>query len=208
LEPLERLRSQDYLKDETFDGLDLANFDFSGKDFYRCTFRNTKLTETRWSRARLEDCLFEDCDLTQMQPGDAGALGVQFKRCKLMGVTWEKLSPSCQLTFEECNLRYSSFLCAHLRRTAFLRCRAQEVNFLDSDLQEADFAGTDLAAAVFQGTDLRKADLSQAEGAFVDPASNKVRGLRISVETAALLATKFGMSVAGHEAEPPAKRPR
>ena len=71
------------------------------------------------------------------------------------------------------------------------------MNFVDSDLQEADFAGTDLTRATFQGTDLRKADLSHSECAFIDPARNRVRGLRVSAETAALLAASFGMQVAG-----------
>ena len=194
----------------TFEGLDLGGFDFEGKDFYRCTFRNTKLAETRWPRSRLEDCVFEDCDLTQMKPGDGSALGVRFLRCKLMGVAWDNLSPASQLAFEECNLRYASFVRAPLRKTKFLRCRAQEANFLDSDLREADFTGTDLTAANFQGADLREADLSLAENVFVDPAKNRVRGLRVSVGTAAALAASFGMRVAGYEEEPrrPGKRGR
>jgi uncharacterized protein YjbI with pentapeptide repeats len=208
LEHLERLRSQDYFKDDCFEGLDLADFDFSGKDFYRCTFRHSKLTGTRWLRARLEDCAFEDCDLTQMQPGDSSALGVRFLRCKLMGITWDNLSVSSQLAFEECNLRYASFVRAPLRKTPFLRCRAQEASFLDCDLQGADFASTDLAGANFQGADLRDADLSQAENVFVDPAKNRIRGLRVSVDTAAALATSLGMRVAGYEQEAPRPAPR
>ncbi|MGC4121318.1 MAG: pentapeptide repeat-containing protein [Myxococcales bacterium] len=192
---LERLRTEEFFKDCSFDDLDLTGFRFAGKELLRCTFRRSKLNETHWSQARLEDCTFEDCDLSQASPGDLSATDVRFLRCKLMGVAFEKLSPSTALAFEECNLRYATFAAAFLRRATFLRCRAQETSFLECDLQDADFSGTDLTAATIQGCDLRSANLSTAEGAFVDPAKNRVKGLRISADAAAALASSFGMRV-------------
>ncbi len=196
MELLESLQTEEFFKDCSFSDLDLTGFRFAGKEFFRCTFRSSKLSETRWSEARLEDCTFEDCDLSQSSPGDLSATGVRFQRCKLMGVTFEKLPLSTRLAFEECSLRYTTFAGTCLRRTPFLRCRAQEASFLDCDLQESDFSGTDLTAATFQGCDLRSAEFSTAEGAFVDPAKNRVKGLRISVQAAAALARSFGMRVA------------
>lgn len=38
----------------------------------------------------------------------------------------------------------------------------------------------------------------QAEGVFLNPAKNKVKGALISVESAVLLATFLGLRVAGH----------
>jgi uncharacterized protein YjbI with pentapeptide repeats len=198
MDPLQRLQNETDFSDQVFEGLDLTGFVFRGKEFDGCTFRRSKLSASVWAGARLEDCSFEDCDLTQMKPGDVGAHGVRFVRCKLMGTTWEKPAPACQIGFEECNLQYASFVSAHLRKTAFVNCRATEVNFVDSDLRDADFAGTDLTAANFQNSDLRNADLSTAEGAFVDPTKNRVRGLRISNQGAALLAMSFGMRVKGY----------
>ena len=199
VDPSDRVRSCTSLEDETVVDRDLGGLDLAGKDFCRCRFVRVKLAETRWHGARLEDCVFEDCDLTRMQPGDAGLHDVRFLRCKLMGVSWERSSPGTVLAFADCDLRYASFVALALRRAPFLRCRAQEASFVDADLQHADFAGTDLTGASFQGADLRDADLSAATGAFVDPSKNRVRGLRVSLETAALLAASFGMRVAGQE---------
>ncbi|HEY2733843.1 MAG TPA: pentapeptide repeat-containing protein, partial [Polyangiales bacterium] len=62
---LERLLAEDTFEDETFDALRAGEIELSGKELYRCTFRNAKLNETDWKRTRLEDCAFESCDLTR-----------------------------------------------------------------------------------------------------------------------------------------------
>jgi uncharacterized protein YjbI with pentapeptide repeats len=199
----EKLRAQDSFEDEQFEGLDLTQFDFSGKEFVRCAFRNAKLQESRWSKVRLEDCAFEECDLTRMVPGDLRAYGVRFKGCKLMGVEWTRATLHPQLAFEDCNLRYASFVELSLRGTPFVRCKAMEANFVDVDLTEADFTGADLSGASFQGATLARADLSTASGAFLDPAKNRVKDAKISVDTAVLLAAFHGLRVAGYHDDPP-----
>lgn len=199
---LESLKAGDYFEDELFEGLDLQGFDFAEKEFFRCVFRNANLQESCWNRARLEDCAFEGCDLTRMVPGDLRAYGVRYQGCKVMGVEWTGSVRDPQFSFEDCNLRYASFLSVNLRATRFLRCRVTEANFIDVDLVEADFAGSDLTGSSFEGANLMRADLSTAQGAFVDPAKNRVKDLRIPVETAVLLAASLGMRVGGFNDAP------
>ncbi|HEX4353129.1 MAG TPA: pentapeptide repeat-containing protein, partial [Polyangiales bacterium] len=62
---LERLLAEDSFEDETFDALRAGEAELGGKELIRCTFRNAKLTETAWKRTRLEDCVFDSCDLTR-----------------------------------------------------------------------------------------------------------------------------------------------
>lgn len=202
----ERLAAEEYFEDITFAGLDLQGVDVSRKEFFRCTFRNTRLQESRWDRARLEDCTFEDCDLTRFQAPLLTAYGVQFKGCKLMGVNWGEVSPHPRLAFNDCNLRYCSFVGVNLRQTVFARCRATEASFIDVDLTEADFSGSDLTGSTFRNAQLRKADFSNANGVFIDPALNRVKDVRIPVEAAVLLAMSLGMRVSGYDSgdeEPP-----
>lgn len=194
---IEALRAGDAFEDEFFDGLDLSGFDFAGKDFYRCTFQRAKLDKSRWRRARLEECVFDECDLTHMVPAEVRAHGVRFRGCKLMGVEWSATSLDPQLSFEGCDLRYATFLGVNLRRTSFRACNAAESTFVDADLTEADFADVDLSGATFQGVTLAHADFTSARGAFFDPAKNRVKDARIGLESAALLATFFGMDVRG-----------
>jgi fluoroquinolone resistance protein len=195
---LDELVAGEAFADATFVGLDLGGFDFADKDFHRCRFRQVNLQESRWAGARLEDCVFEDCDLTRMLPGGVRAHGVSFKGCKLMGVEWNKATASLQLGFDGCNLRYASFVDLNLRATAFVRCVATEANFIDVDLSGADFTGSDLGGTTFRGATLARADLSTATGVFLDPAKNRVKDVRVGVEATVMLAAFFGMKVAGY----------
>lgn len=202
-----RLQTAQSFQDELFTDLDLPQSNLSEKEFSGCTFRHVKLQESVWKRARLEDCVFEDCDLTRMDPAQMRARGVTFRRSKLMGVDWSAVSPNPLLTFEECDLRYTSFVGTNLSQCAFRDCRATEANFLQCNLSRADFRGTQLTGANFEDSDLTQANFSTAEGAFLNPAKNQVKGARISVESAVLLAMFSGMRVAGYGAEEPEAPP-
>lgn len=46
-----------------------------------------------------------------------------------MGIDFTEVSPNPEVTFEDCVLRYASFVGLSLRKTAFLRCSALEANF-------------------------------------------------------------------------------
>jgi len=186
-----------YFEHATFSGLDLPAADLSGKEFFGCTFKSLKLQESLWNKARLEDCVFEDCDLTRMQPKRLVAYGVEMRGCKLMGIDWTDLAPNPQLSFADCNLRYASFVSLNLRKTRFLRCRVTEANFVGVDLREADFADSDLTGSTLADCQLGKADFSRARGVCVNPAKNRVKDAVISLESAVLVAMSFGMKVSG-----------
>lgn len=204
---LERLLASADLANETFTDLDAQGVDLGGKELYRCTFRRCKLQESKWRRARLEDCVVEDCDLTRFDPAQLSLVGVVFRRSKLLGVDWTDASSNPDLAFEACNLEYATFRRVNLRKTRILDCDARSATFLDCDLVEADLSGTDLGGATFEASNLTKANLATARGAFLDPARNRVKDARVSIDTAVLLASSFGMRVAGH-AEPAASSRR
>jgi fluoroquinolone resistance protein len=191
----EQLLAGESFDEETFVGLDLAQADLSDKVFAGCTFRNVKLPESRWRRARLEDCLLEGCDLTRLAPLEMALRGVQFKRCKMMGVDWTGVGQYPDLSFADCNLDYCSFTSIRIRKVPFVRCSLVEANFVDADLSEARFDSCRLTGARFQRCDLRKASFAGAQDLLIDPATNQVRGASIPLESALLLAASFGFKV-------------
>lgn len=195
---LEALRDGDTFEGVTIEELEAPGFDLSGKDFCRCVFRRAKLPESRWRGARLEECVFEECDLTRFVPSDLRAHDVVFRTCKLLGVEWTSASQNPDVKFEDCVLRYASFVGTNLRGVRFVRSQITEANFLDTDLSGADFTGSDLTGTTFSGATLARADLTTATGAYFDPAKNRVKDARIAVETAALIASSLGMKVAGY----------
>jgi uncharacterized protein YjbI with pentapeptide repeats len=185
----------DFFADQVFSDLTLAAADLSGKELARCTFRRCKLPESRWARTKLEDCVFEDCDLTGMAPHELALRGVVFKGTKLMGVDWTELGKLPDVSFERCDLRYASFVKQRLRATRFVGCIAREASFLEVDLGEADFTGTDLTGSTIRGCSLGKTNFSRAIGVLLDPQHNKVKGARIAIESAILLVQSLGMVV-------------
>jgi fluoroquinolone resistance protein len=194
-EPNARVLSEATFEDELFEGLDAAEAQLRDKEFCRCTFRNAKLQQTRWARTRLEDCVFEACDLTRALPAQLALRSVEFVRCKLMGIDWSHLGDYPDVKFVECNLRYSSFVTTALRKTRFERCSMHEANFLQVDLGQAVFEECELAGARFEGCDLRGASFLRSLECFVDPSKNKVQGARVPTETARLIAQSFGMKI-------------
>lgn len=211
---IETLTREHAFEDATFDGLDLEGFDLSGKELVRCTFRRCKLMESVWRRATLEDCIFEDCDMTRSVVAWARFRDVVFTRSRLMGCDFTDVAKNPVIHFEGCDLRYISFVRTNLLKSRFVECRMVEANFIGCNLAETDFSGAILSGASFVDSDLTRADLSTAVDAFIDPSRNKVKGLEIAVESAVLLAMSHGMRVLGHgkeietEAPSPAKRAR
>ena len=203
----ERLLADDSFEDLVITGLDLRGADLGRKEFTGCRFHDCKAQETLWRGARLDECRFERCDMTRMQPRGMLAHAVHFADSKLMGVEWTDLGQFPRLTFDNCVLDFASFVELSLRKAAFLGCKLGEANFLDADLREADFARSELRGSIFRGCKLGKTDFSAATGVYFDPAENEARGAIVPIETAALLAMKLGLTVSGFGSAEPDERP-
>jgi fluoroquinolone resistance protein len=199
----DRLLSGDAFEGETFEGLELPGARLEGKDFSGCTFRNLKLAESRWDGARLEDCVFDDCDLTRLLPGKLALRGVEFRRCKMMGIEWAGLAPHPDMRFSDCNLRYCSFIALRAGKTPFVRCTLLEASFVDMDLAGSAFDDCQLDGARFEGCDLRGATFATSRGLRLDPARNRVQGTIVGLEVAVLLAGSFGLKVVGFQGDVP-----
>jgi len=180
-----------------FDGLDLRRADLGGKELSRCTFRHALLQETRWRGTRIEDCVFEGCDLTRADVTGAALRGARFSGSKLMGIDWSHVSDFPDVSFVDCNLEYASFVGLALRKTRFERCVMTECNFIRVDLRQASIEDGKLTGTRFDDCDLTGASLLRSVGGFVDPRTNRVKGLRISEDAAVALAESFGMKVGG-----------
>jgi len=188
---------REVFEDEVFSGFECPKADCADREFIRCTFRTLGLQESNWQNARLDDCLFEGCDLTRMQPSKMAARGVAFRNCRLMGIDWSELRPNPAVSFDECNLQYASFADINLTGTRFGRCRLIEVNFLDARLVDVDFTDSDLTGSRFERCDARKANFAGTHGFLIDPLNNKLTDAQVSVATAVALAQSLGLRVAG-----------
>lgn len=193
--PASPFDSQQQFLNETFADLDLEGVNLSEKEFERCVFRHCKLPASIWVRARLEECRFEQCDLSRMVPTHAQFTDVRFDGTRLLGVQWSDLGLLPDVGFENCDLRYASFVKLKLPRTAFTDCTLREATFEQTDLTSADFSGSDLTGTTFARCELGKTDFRSALGVLFDPMANKVKGVRVSLDAAAAYLQTFGIEV-------------
>ncbi|MGK4003523.1 pentapeptide repeat-containing protein [Sorangium sp. So ce1036] len=194
---MDPFEGKDLFDGETFDGLTLERADLSDREFYHCVFRRSKLTESRWRRARLESCVFERCDLTQADPTMLSLRDVAFNSCKLTGINWTNIAKFPDMSFEDCDMRYSIMDSLAVRKTRFERCAITESAFAATDLVGSVFEECRFAGTRFEQCDLRNAQFPRSHDLFLDPARNNVKGARVPLETVLLLAASFGMHVLG-----------
>jgi uncharacterized protein YjbI with pentapeptide repeats len=191
-----RLLSAPSLEDEVLVGGDLTGADLADRELVRCTIKNARLGQTLWRGARLEECAFEACDLSRMNPAGLVARGVTYADCKLMGVEWAELGTFPEVAFRGCDLRYASFVSLVLRKLRLERCDLRDAQLVEVDLAQAVLDGCQLAGARFERCDLRKASFAGTTGLAFDAAqSNKLAGARVPVETAVRMAEALGLVI-------------
>lgn len=203
---MKRFEGKDFFEGETFDDLEAAHAVVANKELFRCTFRGSKLGDTRWERCTFEACVFSECDLTRMVPTNSALRGVTFQRCKLLGVDFSRMALNPEVTFEGCILRYVVMNDVNLRGTLFHDCEMQDAQFVESSFVDADFAGSDLTGASFSRCELAGADFSGARGVYFEPRQNSAKGAFIPIETAVMIAQAAGLRVSGHDEPPKRKR--
>jgi fluoroquinolone resistance protein len=194
---IERLRADDSFTEALFDSADLESADLANREFYACTFRGLNLQQTRWEGSRLEDCVFEGCDLTRMLPARLSLRGVEFKDCKLMGIDWTHVAPHPDVAFNQCNLRYASFVDTSMRKTRFRQCVMDEANWVQVDLSESVFEECRFSGTRFDGCNLERSKFPGCVDLLLDPSKNRLKGASIPLQSAVLLAGFFGMRVLG-----------
>lgn len=192
---IEQLRADDSFTDAVFEGADLEAADLGNREFFGCTFRGLNLQQTRWDGSRMEDCIFQGCDLTRMAPARLSLRGVEFNDCKLMGIDWTHVAPHPDVSFIQCSLRYSSFVDTSMRKTKFRKCILDEANWVEVDLSGSVFEECRFSATRFEGCNLERTKFPGCVDLALDPSKNRVKGATIPLQSAVLLASSFGMRV-------------
>jgi len=198
--------SADSFEDQTFDDLELDAASIEGKEFFRCTFRNAKLPESRWLHCSFEACSFIDCDLTRMKLLSSALRGVTFTGCKLLGADFSQVSANPDVTLDTCILRYFIVDGQNLRAIRFSDCELQDGQFSETSLIESDFIRCDLTGCSFSRCDLGGADFSTSHGLYFDPRQNKAKDAFLPVESAVLMAQALGLRVEGYNEAAKRKR--
>lgn len=184
------------MEDQSFDSIDFKTKPPDKGHYDHCTFHHCDLSSSNLSEIIFVDCVFAGCNLSMASVSATVFRDVQFTDCKMLGVRFDQASAfglACRFT--GCVLDHSSFYGAKMKKTSFVRCQLRQVDFTECDLTQATFDGCDLADAVFERTVLEKADLRGALHYSIDPAVNRVKKARFSLEGLPGLLQKFDILV-------------
>lgn len=99
-------------------------------------------------------------------------LGLRFDTCNDFGFS---------VSFEDCQLNYTSFFKTKIKKTSFNNCQLLEVDFVEADLTSAVFDNCNLLLAVFENTILEKADFRTSHGYIINPEINRIKKARFSI---------------------------
>jgi fluoroquinolone resistance protein len=185
-----------FVEDQTFDTVDFKAKPPAKGHYDHCAFNHCDLSSVNLSETIFVDCVFAGCNLSMAAVSATVFRDVLFKDCKMLGVRFDQASAfglSCG--FEGCILDHSSFYATKMKKTRFVRCQLRQVDFTGCDLSQAMFDGSDLADAVFEGSVLEKTDLRKAFNYSIDPAANRVKKARFSLEGVRGLLGKYDIEI-------------
>jgi uncharacterized protein YjbI with pentapeptide repeats len=159
--------------------------------FVHCNLSNAVLTDYHFT-----DCLFADCDFSNADLRGVVFNDALFQECKLTGLHFGDCHKiPFGVRFKGCILTLASFEKMMLRKTIFEDCRLTETDFSGADLRESVFTGSHLDRAIFNGCNLEKADFRNVYQCTIDPALNRMRKARFSLEGLPGLLAAYGLDI-------------
>ena len=174
---------------EVLDGVELEACRLDGCVLEKAVLRGCTFT----------DCTFAGCNLTLAVLDGSRFQDCRFADCKALAVAWGSAAPAPLSArpwdMERCRLDLGSFREAAAPGARLVDCSLREVDLAGADLRRAELTGCDLTAATFAGTDLREASLVGSSGYVLDPADNRLRGLRIDAAGAGGVLRALGVVV-------------
>ncbi|MEV0393963.1 pentapeptide repeat-containing protein [Polymorphospora rubra] len=131
-----------------FVDLDLSARDAESVEFTQCRLRNTTLSGTVLSRARLTDCLVETSDWANLRMPSATLLRVRLADSRMTGFTLVD-AVARDAVFDGCRMDLSGWRFTRFTAVRFEGCNLTGADFTGADLGGASFVGCDLTGARF-----------------------------------------------------------
>ncbi len=187
-----------YHVDQEYDHIDFSDQSPLRSEFECCVFRGCNFAEADLSSCRFIDCEFIECDLSNARITEAVFRDLQFKECKVLGVTFERCKPlGFAISFHKCQLNHSTFFEMKLSHCSFTHCQLHSVDFGQAEMQGVTMTNCDLRETIFEGTNLQKADLTHSVNFIIDPELNRLKGAKFSLSQVTRLLDKYGLSIDG-----------
>lgn len=177
---------------KTFNGLSVNGNTFSEIEMEDCLFQNCNLSDAVFRKCKFIDCTFIQCNLSNINIAYSKFSDVTFDQCKLIGVDWTKadwprLAFSSPLKFTQCTMNDSSFFGLRMDDMILEYSKAQDVDFRNGSFVNAKFIYTDLANSLFAKSNLKDADFQEATNYNINIFENIITGAKFTRDEAVRL---------------------
>ena len=185
-----------FIESKTIENTDFQKEIFITGEYEDCIFNNCNLSNSDLSKTIFIDCVFNNCNLSKAKINNVVFRDVKFNGCKLMGLFFETANEhGLAFSFEHSTLDYSTFHKTKIKTTKFMHCSLKEVDFSSADLSECIFNQCDLLNAHFEMCNLEKADFLTAFNYRFDLDQNKVMGSKHSIHQVKDLLEKYKLII-------------
>lgn len=169
-------------ENKIFKDIDYFEKTVTDREFIECTFINCNLSSSDFSRTDFVECRFENCNLSMMKLDEVVLNDVKFVDCKMHGIDFSVSNEYIfTVDFVRCHIDYSSFYRRKMLKTVFNDCSLKDVDFFEAILTESKFLKCDFLRAQFSHTNLERCDFTSAYDYSIDPADNKLKKARFSI---------------------------
>lgn len=157
--------------------------------FERCEFLTDDLNEIE-----ILDCIFLNCNLSNISFRKAVVYRTIFEECKLLGNDFIG-SKFSNVKFIDSHLRYLNLSDNNLKSIFFENSDLTGAYLQEVRMKEVDFKRCNLNEVDFSDTNLNGIDLSSSDFESIIFTPTQVRGLKISASQAPLIAAQFGITI-------------
>lgn len=165
------------------------------QEYIECTFRGVDFTSERLTLYKFIDCIFEKCNLSNVDVKNATFRNCEFIESKLLGINWVSTQTLAHPKINQCQLDYGIFNSMILKKCEITNSSLKEVDFHGTDLTGSDFSGSDLYGANFTRANLTNCDFRGAKNYSIEPIYTIVSKAKFSLPEAISLLKSFDVTI-------------
>lgn len=177
----------------------LENIDFTTQNLPSDRIENMHFKNCQFNDVAhidFTDCLFENCNLSNVNFNNCKMDNVGFKESKTLGIDLSKTKDfGFEIHFSDCALDYSIFDYKKMNKSSFENCQFTEANFTNTDLSKCKFNNCTFQGAVFVKTNLTSVDFRTCSQFQIDPQDNFIKKAKFRTQDLAGLLYRYDIVI-------------
>lgn len=148
------------------------------------------------SGKKINDCIFEKCNLSNIKLKDTILNNVVFIKSKLLWLNFLEINKLfSNFSFEDSHLYLSYFMSLNLKNISFWKSMIKECDFTNTILDGSDLSFCNLEKSTFRNTSLKNTDFRWAINLSIDPRINNLSKTKFSSYNALYLLDSFDIII-------------